>query len=209
MKKTLQYFLLLLLLIAAFYGVYQYGKKSAEDSIKTTLLNDMTAIKKIAELSSLEVKGVQEITLSNQSSGNDIFSAFSNMLFQNTLQVKVPYTAKYGVNLNNMKLNSVSTDTAVHIYLKKAELLSYELQLNEMQVQSTAGWFVTENYAFIQKAQKILYEKSRAELSQNKAHIAAAQENIALQLQQYFAPFKIKVIVHFENDTISPAAIND
>jgi hypothetical protein len=178
--------------------VFFIGKHFAEKEMQTNLINNITTVKQIAELASLEVNGTQEITLTNEQKNNDIFSAISNTLFQNTLQVRVPYTAKYGVNLNGMLVEVKSTDSLVHIYLPQAQLLSYELHLQQMQTQSKAGWLVTENYAFLQKTQGMLYTKSKTELSKNQQHILAAQQNIATTLTNYFKPFNLKVAIHFQ-----------
>ena len=85
MNNFLRLFVLAVLLIFALVGAYFIGHKAGEDKTKTTLINNTETVKQIAELASLEVTGISEITLSN-SQESSLFGAVSNLLFENIIR---------------------------------------------------------------------------------------------------------------------------
>jgi uncharacterized protein (UPF0333 family) len=198
--KNVRLVIALIILALAFVGVYYIGKHMGESKMKATLIENYESVKQIAELASLEVQGTSEIKLTNAASQGDWAGAVTDLFFENTLQLRVPYTAKYGVDLNNVKINMVSSDTALSIYLPGAKLLSYELKLDRAQTYGKTGWLVVENYEYLKNSQQKLYESSRRELENNKQYIDQAQNSISKILTDYFSPFGFKVVVYFDKE---------
>ncbi len=206
MNNFLRLLLITLLVIFALIGAYFIGHKAGEDKIKTTLINNTETVKQIAELASLEVTGISEINLTNNQP-NSLLGTLNNLFFENTINLRIPYTAKYGVDVQNLKLNLQRTDTTLNIYLPSTKLLSYELKLDKSQTLSKSGWLIVEDYTFLQQAQSKLYLKSREELEINTAHIKHAKINIAKTLKNYFEPFGFKVHIYFDKKLVDDTAL--
>ncbi len=198
MIKNIQLIILVIVLTLAFAGIYFIGKKMGANATKETLIENYSVIKKIAELGALEVKGTSEMNI-----GEDYDMSFTaslkKMFFENTIYMRVPYEAKYGVNLGTMKLNVEHQAKTVTVFLPEPQLLSYELKLNEAIANNKKGWFTLSDEETYFRISKKLYENSRTALTVNTAHKEAAKKNINELLTQYFSPFGLEVTVIYGN----------
>lgn len=200
MIRNVQLFILIIVLILAFTGIYFIGEKMGEDNTKQMLTENYTVIKKIAELGALEVQGTSEMQI-GQDYDYSFTASLQKIFFENSVYMRVPYKAKYGVDLSNMKLNVEHTSKEVTIHLPEPKLLSYELRLNEAVANNKKGWFTMSDEETYFRVSKKLYENSRATLTNNVAHKEAAKKNITELLQSYFSSFGFKVNVVFGNST--------
>lgn len=194
MIRNVQLFLLVIVFALAFTGIYFIGKKMGEDNTRQTLIENYAVIKKIAELGALEVQGTSEFQI-GQDYDYSFTAALQKMFFENSVYMRVPYKAKYGVDLSNMKLTMEHTPKEVTVYLPEPQLLSYELKLNEAVANNKKGWFTMSDEETYFKVSKQLYEKSRNTLATNSAHKEAAKKNISELLKNYFSPFGFSVVV--------------
>lgn len=195
---NLKNIILLCILILAFTGMYFIGKKSAESDMQTKLTENYTLIKKIAELASVEVQGNSELDIKPNADGS-YYNNLKNLFFENSVYLRVPYTAKYGVDLNNMEVKVEHEKKQVKIFLPHAQLLSYELKLDKISANNKRGWFVFEDDNTYLSIQEKLYTQSRATLAQNQNHIQTAQNNISQILTDYFKSFGMNAEVYFDN----------
>ncbi|MEI9935360.1 MAG: hypothetical protein WDM71_11055 [Ferruginibacter sp.] len=101
MKNWLFLLVFTLLLIS----IYFLGKKNGNTEEKVTIIQNVAAITQIAELSALEAKGTTTIKLSNAADQSNWWSSIKNYLVENTLQITVPYTAKFGVDMTQSLCN--------------------------------------------------------------------------------------------------------
>ncbi len=200
MIRNVQLFILVIVLILAFIGMYFIGKKMGEDNTRQTLVENYAVIKKIAELGALEVQGTSEMQI-GQDYDYSFTASLQKIFFENSVYMRVPYKAKYGVDLSNMQLNVEHTSKNVTIHLPEPQLLSYELKLNEAVANNKKGWFTMSDEETYFRVSKKLYEKSRGTLTNNVSHKEAAKKNITELLQSYFSPFGFKVNVVFGNST--------
>ncbi len=189
---------LILLVAAAFYFL---GKQHGSGQVTTDIIQNTAIIKQIAELGALEVNGNTNIKVSNR--GDDgLWNKFKNYFAENTLQVTIPYQAKYGVDMNNQKMSISTKDSTVIIYLPKCKLLSMQLQLDRVDAIGKTGLFnsiTLEQYVAVQKQ---LYTECNAALVNNAANIKMTEANITAILQKYYAPLQLKVQCVFEQDGV-------
>ena len=201
-NRTLLLTVIIALLAFAFYGIYQYGKATGKGDMQTTLIENYQLVKKIAELSTLQVQGTSEMKVTNEETGG-LIGSIKNSLFENTYLLKIPFTAKYGVDLQNFKLEIQQQQQTVLIYLPKAKLLSFELQLNFMQVFDKKGLLVLNNNLANQDYQKKLYTNSRKNLELKEMYVSVAELQVATLLTQYFKPCGLQVEIYFDGILLS------
>jgi Protein of unknown function (DUF4230) len=193
---------LILLVAVAFYFL---GKKNGSSQVKTDIIQNATLIKQIAELGALEANGTTNIKVTNQGSNTGFWEKFKNYFAENTLQVTIPYQAKYGVDMNNQKMTINTKDSSVIIYLPYCKLLSLQLQLDKINAISKTGIFntiTTDEYLAVQKQ---LYEECTSQLANNTTNLKLAEDNIRNILQKYYAPLQLKVQCMFGE--VAPAKL--
>jgi Protein of unknown function (DUF4230) len=181
---------LILLVSVAFYFL---GKKNGAGQTKTDVIQNVALIKEIAQLASLEVAGETKIKITNRGNENGAWEKFKNYFTENTLQLAVPYEAKYGVDMSN---HSISVDTksgVATIYLPACKLLSLQLRLDKLESMSQTGIFNTVTLDDFVKAQKSLYTAVSGTLENNKPYIKLAENNISNTLSKYYQPLGYKV----------------
>jgi Protein of unknown function (DUF4230) len=181
---------LVLLVAVAFYFL---GKKNGSNQTKTDIVQNTGIIKQIAELGALEVNGSTNIKVSNRGDNAGLWDKFKNYFAENTLQVAIPYQAKYGVDMNNQKMNINTKDSTVIIYLPQCKLLSLQLQLDKVDAISQTGIFNTITLQQYIEVQKQLYQECNSALINNAVNLKLAQDNITFILQKYYAPLQLKV----------------
>lgn len=186
----------LITLILAFTGMYFIGKKSAEEQMQTTLVENYELIKKISELSTLEVQGNSELDI-KPAADDSYISTVKNLFFENSVYLRVPYVAKYGVDLNKIKVGVQHENKKVKITLPHAKLLSYELKLDKISANNKRGWFVLEDDNTYLAVQEKLYKQSREALEKNLSHVNASEANISKMLTDYFKAFGLQAKVEF------------
>ncbi|MCH5599463.1 DUF4230 domain-containing protein [Niabella ginsengisoli] len=86
-------------------------------------MNDVL-IKQIAELSALEVQGNASIKSSNIKDDGSVSDNFKKLFMERTFNISVPYVAKYGINLNNQKINIEEKNKQVYIVLPNPSCLA-------------------------------------------------------------------------------------
>jgi hypothetical protein len=191
--QSITVLILLVFIVAAFF----VGKKIGTQKINQSFTENYDFIRNIAEMASLEVNGRSEfkteIKFDNSVTGN-----LSKYFFENTAFVRIPYIAKYGVDLQNAKVITQLTDTTLIVHLTPAKLLSLELKLNEVQTMNQQGLFVSDNIDNYKRMERTLYEQSRKQLSTNKNHIRSAEIHIAKIISDYYKPTGHHVTVLFD-----------
>ncbi len=159
---------LVLLVAAAFYFL---GKKNGSGQTKTDIIQNTALIKQIAELGALEVNGTSNITVSNRGDNTAMWDKFKNYFAENTLQVTIPYQAKYGVDMANQKMAINTKDSTAIIYLPQCKLLSLQLQLDKVNAVSQTGVFNTITLQEYIGVQKQLYEACNNQLVNNATNL--------------------------------------
>ncbi len=189
--------LIILLALLAVFAFYQLGKKTGVENLKTDLIQNETYIKEIAELSALEVKGVATIKMTNAANQSGVVGQLKKYFGENTLQISVPYTAKYGVDMGKQSVAINTKDSTVQIKLAPVKLLSMQMHLDQVDAISKTGLFRTESIADYIGLQKSLYAKVQTSLQQNNNYINAAATHINFILSKYYEPLGYKVTTNF------------
>ncbi|HRD59255.1 MAG TPA: DUF4230 domain-containing protein [Ferruginibacter sp.] len=187
----------LILVIAVALAFYLLGKKNGAGQTKTDIIQNVEIVKQIAQLSSLEVNGTTKITVTNKGDNAGFWNKVKNYFAENTLQVTVPYEAKYGVDMSNQKIEIDKKAQTVTLQLPPVKLLSMQLRLDKMDNMQQTGLFSTITVDAFVKAQKDMYAAANATLVNNAAYIKLAQENINNTLNRYYAPLGYKVNIVF------------
>ncbi len=198
MTKSLVFLLLAGLLLAL---VFFWGKREGAFETKVSIVQNIEMVRQVAELASLEVNGSTNVKVSNAGNVNDLWGRFKDYFWENTIHVSVPFTAKYGVDLANQKMDVTTRDTSVVITLPPGKLLSLQLRLDELEVMNQNGLFVKTTAADLKDAQKQLYQQALKNLSAQQGLILQAQKHISDILIKYYAPLGYHVQCIFAGDT--------
>ena len=185
---------LVLLLSAAFYFL---GKKDGSNEVKTDIVQNITLIKQIAELGALQVDGISNIKVSNKGDNAGLWEKFKNYFAENTLHISIPYQAKYGVDLNDLKMSISTKDSIVRIYLPQCKLLSLQLLLDKVNAVGQTGVFNTVTLDQYIGVQKQLYNECNNQLVADAKNLQMAEANIRSILQKYYDPMNLKVECSF------------
>jgi hypothetical protein len=201
MSKSFIFIVLVLLFGGAAYFL---GKKSANNQITSTVVQNVNLVQQIAELSALSVQGSTSAKLTNNSGNGGMWDKFKNYLAENTLQVTLPYEAKYGVELKDKKVTVDTKDKTVVINLPKCKLLSLQLQLDKLEMMNQTGLFASTTIKDLGTAQKQLYEQAQASLSTNEGYIKQAELQITNILKNYYEPLGYTIQCNFTDNTAKP-----
>ncbi|GEP98868.1 DUF4230 domain-containing protein [Chitinophaga cymbidii] len=201
MKKIITWLVVILFIILIFW----LGQRSGSRTVNEQVLSNSLIVREIAELSSLEVQGTASIKRSNVENSGGWTDNLKKVFAENTIWVSVPYTAKYGVDVNEKNFKVDVQKKKVLVTLPAPQLLSYELRLNKMETANKKGWLMFSDDETYTDVQKKLYETSRAQLEHNNVYMEQSKEKIRKIMAQYYAPFELEVEVKFGNE--APKAI--
>jgi hypothetical protein len=196
MKSNSIIIVLILLVAGAFYFL---GKKNGKSDVESTMIQNVQMVKQIAELSALDVTGNVNIKISNKGSDNGTWAKFKNYFAENTLQVNVPYDAKYGVDMANQKLNVNTKDKTVIIQLPPCKMLSMQLKLNNMETMSQTGLFTSASMTDLVNAQKQLYNDALLQLEKDPKFLKLAEQHITEIFTNYYKPLGYDAKCVFES----------
>ena len=190
MRNNIVVIFLVLLVAFAFYFL---GKKNGSNNTKTDVVQNVDLIKEIAELGALSVSGTTNLKMTNKGDNSGVWNKMKNYFAESTLNISIPYEAKYGVDMTNQKVKIDTKAKTVTIYLPECKLLSLQLRLDKVDAISKTGLLTTATIDEYIKAQKQLYEEANKILINNPANVKLAQEHIKFILEKYYAPLGLKV----------------
>jgi len=194
MKSTT---VIIILLIGFATAMYFLGKKNGTTEIKATIINNQQMVQQIAELSSLDVSGTTTAKLTNVETQSGFWDGLKNYLAENTLQVTIPYHAKYGVDMSGGKVNINGNDTAVVLNFPEVKLLSLQLELDKMETMNQTGLFNRTTIADMKQAQQHLYTSAHQQLVGNAGLLEKARQHVIDIFEQYYKPLGYKVVCNF------------
>ena len=195
-------FVTVFLIILVATGFYFLGKKNGAGKTRTSVVQNVALVKEIAQLASLQVNGVANIKTTNRDSGDGAWNKFKNYFTENTLQVSLPYEAKYGVDMSNRKVNIDTKAGIATIYLPAVKLQSMQLRVDKLESMNQTGLLNTTTINDFVKAQKQLYGTVSSTLENNMEFIKLAETNITSTLGKYYAPLGYKVKCVFSEETV-------
>ncbi len=201
MSKSFIFIVLVLLFGAAAYFL---GKKNGSNQMTSTVVQNVNLVQQIAELSALSVQGTTSAKLTNNTGNSGMWDKFKNYLTENTLQVTLPYEAKYGVQLQDKKVTVDTKDKTVIIHLPKCKLLSLQLQLDKLEMMNQTGLFTSTTIKDLGTAQKQLYEQAQASLTNNQGYLKQAELQITNILKNYYEPLGYQVQCIFADNITKP-----
>ena len=155
MKKLI----ILLVLVLTVVLVFWLGQRSGARIVNDKTLANSLIVRQIAELASLEIQGTATIKRSNLANDGSWTDNMRKMFAESTIWVTVPYTAKFGVNVDEKNFTVAVDDKEVLVSLPATQLLSYELRLDQMETANKKGWFMfsdDETYTDVQKSCTLL-----------------------------------------------------
>ena len=195
MRKKLYGLILVLATLIVGYSIGKWLNKSKE---KTELTDNYSFVRIIAELASIEVGGVTTLTNTNITNDGSWTDEFRRLFIERTVRLSVPYTAKYGVNMNDSSLRIERSDSTLRVHLPQPKLLSYEIHLDRLEATNRKGWFQFENEETYPMFQKRLYTESRSKLENNQAYLKQSRDKICEIISKYFAPLKVRTVCIYE-----------
>jgi hypothetical protein len=205
MKALVRTGSIFIVLIAACIIAYTVGQRRGRSDSRTELIENYAFVREIAELASLEVAGSSTFKSTNiPESEPGILSSFRKSLFEKTVTLTVPFTAKYGVNLSHDSLRiERSGDSVLKLHLPRPKLLSYELHMDRMDAVSKKGLLLAQNDAFYQDFQKKLYAQGRGQLAQNEMYLNRAADRVCSLLKSYFDITGLHTVCIFNSTTVN------
>ena len=204
MNNKIKFFSWLILILSTLYLGYNIGKLTSKQKEYTDLTQNYSFIRSIAEMASLEVRGLTTLKSSNVSNDGSWSDELRRMFIERTVRLSVPYTAKYGVNMNDSSLRIERTDSTLKVYLPQPKLLSYEIHLDRLEASNEKGWFQFENEETYPQFQKKLYNESRAQLQNNAKFLEQSRGKICEIISKYFAPMNVKTTCVYEEMNLTP-----
>jgi hypothetical protein len=204
MKKLIIWLVLVLTLVLVFW----LGQRSGARIVNEQTLSNSLIVREIAELASLEVQGTATIKRSNLTNDGGWADNLRKVFAENTVWVTVPYTAKFGVNVNDQNFKVAVGEKEVLVSLPATQLLSYELRLDQMETANKKGWFMFSDDETYTDVQKKLYTTSREQTEQNNAYREQSKDKIRKIIAQYYAPFDLIVKVKFGDDAPQTLPLN-
>lgn len=180
--------------------VFWLGQRMGSRTVNEQILSNSLIVREIAELASLEVQGNASIKESNVNNDGGWTDNLKKVFAENTIWVTVPYTAKFGVDVNEKNFRVDLSEKEVLVTLPAPQLLSYELRLSEMETANKKGWLMFSDDETYINAQKKLYTTARAQMEQNNIYREQSKEKIRKIIAQYYEPFKLEVKVKFGDE---------
>ncbi|MDE1191536.1 MAG: DUF4230 domain-containing protein [Arachidicoccus sp.] len=194
--------LVLILVIIIGLLAYFLGKKNGSVKIENIATNE-AFIKEISELSSLEIHGTATIKNTNIQNDGSISDNLKKIFLENTVNISVPYIAKYGVDLQQEKINLFPNGKIIAIHLPEPKLLSYELVLDMATGITKEGWFASTNTDYYNAIQASLYTQTKKQMESNNLHKKQTEDKIVSILKEYYKPLGYSVSVQFgDNENI-------
>ena len=208
MKPSLRFFIMVLIAALALLAAFFIGRNTGGGKTDTTIVENYSFVRTIAQLATYEANGNATITTTNIRDDGSFLDGINKLLGEKTATVSVPYQAKYGVDLEAKEFKIERQDSIIVIRLPNPQLLSYELRLDRMQASSRKGLFIPQNDNFYIEAQKTLYDKSRQQLVGNQRFIEASKSKLDSVLRQYYAPTGYHVVTEYSSrpDILAPSA---
>ena len=185
-------------ILLAALGFY-FGYTSSRNNTEEKFIHNYEIIKNIAEMGSLEVRGVSKSETKLNSNENTIVDVFEKTFFEKMIKIEIPYVAKYGVSLTNQEIAIREDKTTIFVTLPLVQLLSYELRLDQSDATSKRGLLIFENDNDYLDASKKLYIESRKSLETNTTFMKQSEEQLVKLIKTYLVPTGKNVEVHFEN----------
>src|SRR5690349_13469684 len=124
MNNKIKFFSWLILILSTLYLGYNLGKLTSGPKEYTDLTQNYAFVRSIAELASLEVHGTTTLKSSNVSNDGSWTDELKRLFIERTVRLSVPYTAKYGVDMNDSSLRIIRSDSTLKVYLPQPKLLS-------------------------------------------------------------------------------------
>lgn len=204
MKKLI----ILLVLVLTVVLVFWLGQRSGARIVNEQAISNSLIVREIAELASLEVQGTATIKRSNLTNDGGWADNLRKVFTENTVWVTVPYTAKFGVNVDDKNFKVGVDKKEVLVSLPATQLLSYELRLDQMETANRKGWFMFSDDETYTDVQKKLYTTSRQQVEQNSAYREQCKDKIRRIIAQYYAPFNRTVRVRFGEEAPETLSLN-
>lgn len=196
--KAMRLVILLLILVALLYAGYQFGRNSARSDNKSQIIENYSFVKDIAELASLQADGSTTFKSTNLANDGSWSDALRKAFIENTVQIDVPYTAKYGVNLADSAMKIVYRDSLVEIHLPAPQLLSFEIRLDRLNTTAKRGAFTGADEERFAEMQKKLYTESRSQLANNQLYLNQSRDRISQLLREYFKTLGMKATIKYD-----------
>lgn len=201
----MRYLFWLVIIAAAVFIGYSIAKFFIPRQNNTQLIDNYSFVKEIAELASLEVNGITTLTSSNLANDGSIGDELRRVFMERTVRLSAPYTAKYGVNLEDSSLRIVRSDSVIKVYLPPPQLLSYEMHIDRLEASNKKGWLLFENDEAYTAFQKKMYREGRQKLETNEVFLKRSRDKICDIIQKYFVPLHVRTLCIYEVFPLQPS----
>lgn len=193
----MRWIVVLVLIVLVLFAGYEFGKRAGRNDVQTQIIENYSFVREIAQLASLEASGMTTFKSTNLANDGSWTDAFKKAFIENSIQISVPYTAKYGIDLQDSTMRIVRKDSLIEIHLAQPKLLSYELHMDRIETSNKKGLLISpedERYIAIQKK---MYAQSRAQLEQNGLMLNQSRDKVCGILKKYFSSLGLQSVCIF------------
>lgn len=183
-----------LLIVGAVVG-FLIGRQAGKSDVRAEMIDQPELIKEIAELCVYEVDGTARLSESNTGLTRSFWNDLSDFFGERTLQLDVPYQAKFGVDLAKSDIKISGEKKKVRISLEKPALKSLELRLDRINEFSKNGLFVFQKDNRLKLPLQRLYAETRDKLANKTEYRIKCQELIEKQLGLFYSKLGVELSV--------------
>lgn len=189
--------LITLVVIALLVAAYFIGMMKGANLVRNGILQNYPSVAAIIAGSQVEVDTTVELSV-YKDDDTGLFTLLKEETKSDTLQLKVPYYGRYGINLSRYR-RVVPDGNLVEIALPEIKMYYCEIKFDQVLVNGIplTAKFNGANYAAIKNA---LYTHLLPVLSKDKANKARAKENVIKSLAYYILPYKFELRIYIDNE---------
>lgn len=199
MKVLARLFSILIVVVAACIVAYTLGKKAGEADSETALIQNVSFVRDVAELASVEVGGTTTYKSTNAPEGaTGIAASLRRALLEKSVTITAPYIAKYGVDLNAGNFRILRADSVVEVHMPHAKLLSFDLRLDRLENTAKKGLLLFNDDNFYIAFEKKMYAQSRAQMETSAIYLNRAEDRVCGLMRRYFGAVGLSVRCVFE-----------
>lgn len=195
--KTIHKILLTVLLIIVLGLFFLLGQKTAGTDTKKNIAENIAMARQVADLAALQVNGNTIISIVNETPDKGEWNKFKDFFTVNSLQIVVPYLAKYGIAMSSGEIKITNKDSLLEISLPECKLLGLQLQLDRFDGMNTNGLFTKITIGELSAVQKQIYTETMNQVSNNQYLKLQAQDHIQNIFKRYYKPLGYEVACKF------------
>jgi hypothetical protein len=194
MKNILLFLIAFIILISV--GAVAFFK--GVDTVRDGLIANYPTVKNVVQGATTEFFDSLLVTRIAKTDNEELFNLLKGDSKGDTIEVAIPYYARYGVDLSVRNFRVFRDGQTVEVWLPDSKLIYCELNFARMRVNGESAASAIKGESFEALRAK-MYEGLLPVLQKDKANHKAAKKTVAKALMFYFMPYKFDLKLYIEN----------